>query len=527
MKSLGAYQRTFASSAEWQELTLAIGALIIGAAGIPDWFGAFGTAPQFTSVFALVVFIVCAIAGLVMLWVEIDARLRSVRLFTRGVEVCYAGGRTAVAWDDIRSVTGAIPVRHRGVPAHIGGRMRLGLRDGRSIRVPDRVVNHDVLADRVQEEVLARLLPAAQQDIARAKRLTFGPVSIDRAGVHADGRTLPWEELRGFSFPWRDTSPPNRLCVHAADPVEPWASFPIAAVPNAHLLVTLARALGRAGGSEPDVSPLASPNLALPPEAPAPPAAVTVAVAPSRHALSWWSLARIGDTSVVMMGLGGLFVAMLTPALVLGWAKGVADAVFLVVLWLACAGVVVAGLIVGLGRPGDVEVSGEGLAWTRWGRRRRRAWDEVRSVFCSDVQFVTGPGDASGRGARLTELRLVFEDSETVWFNHALSDYDQLVSTVRQAVTAVRLPRAREQMAEGKAAFGPIRLSAKGIAFAGKVLPWGKVDRVWLGNGFVGWRSDRGQAQECPLEQIPNYDVLLALVREEVGERCEAGAIYP
>jgi hypothetical protein len=143
-------------------------------------------------------------------------------------------------------------------------------------------------------------------------------------------------------------------------------------------------------------------------------------------------------------------------------------------------------------------------------------------VFCSDEQFVNGPGDASRQGARLTELRLIFQDGAVVRFNHSLSDYDGLVAAVQRGVTAALLPGARRQLSAGEVQFGAIRLTTKGIAADGKVLPWDKTERVWVGNGHLGWRSERGQAREFPLKEIPNYGILLNLIRERIGERCEA-----
>jgi hypothetical protein len=527
MSKLGKCQRTFTSAAESRDLVIALMFLAVGGAGVPYWFGAFGPNTEFPHPVALVLFLLSAAAGVVLLWIQVDIRLRSARLCAGGLEVRYAGRLTAVTWDDIRAVTGAIPVRHNGVPAHIGGPMCLELADGRRVTVPSFVQNHDVLADRVHEEALSRLLPVAEQAIRRGEQLTFGPLAVDSAGIHSDGRVLPWTQFGGFSFPWRDFGrlAPNRICVHASDPINSWASVPAKAVPNAHLFVTLARAFGRAVGTDPGVLPLASPNLALP-QVPAglgapPPNAAPVAQ-PSLHDSTWWSLTKIADSSVVLMGLGGLFSVLLGPALLFGWAEAGLNQVILVVLFLAAAVTIIVGLIMGLNRTRGVEVSAKGLAWTRRGHRRRRRWEEVREVFCSDVQFVSGPGDASQQGARLTELRLVFRDRETVRFNHSLSNYDGLVTAVQRAVTAALLPTSRRELEAGGVEFGPIRLTAKGIAVAGKVLSWEKVERVWVGNGHVGWRSVRGHAKEFPLNEIPNYGVLLSLVRERIGDRCEA-----
>jgi hypothetical protein len=531
MSEHGKAQRTFDHAAEARDLVIALLFLAASAAGVPYWFGAFGPNTEFPHPLALILFILSAAFGAALLWIQIDIRLRSVRLYTGGIEVRFAGRRTVVAWDDIRAVAGGIPVRHRGVPAHVGGPMRLELADGRRVTVPSFVRNFDVLADRVHEEVLARLLPAAERELRRGGRLRFGPLAVERAGVHFDGRVLPWERFGGFSFPWRgsglSTRAPDRICLHADDPVRPWASAPIQAVTNAHLLVALARAFGRAAGTDPEVLPLASPNLALPPDPPAaraPPAAAGAAP-PSRHTASWRSLAGMADNSVVLMGLGGFFFLLLCPASAFGWAQSGADRVVLAALTLAAAGVFVGGLVTGLSRPRSVEVSPAGLAWTRRGRRRARRWDEVRQVFCSDVQFVNGPGDASRRGARLTELRVVFRDGAAVRFNHSLSDYDGLVAGVQRAATAALLPAARRRLRAGGVDFGGIRLTAKGIAAAGKVLPWEKVERVWVGNGHLGWRSERGQARQLPLKDVPNYGVLLSLIREQIGERCEETGI--
>ena len=525
MADLGKHQRTFTAVAETRDVLLAVGFALGGLLGVAYWFGAFGRPTDFSNYPSLVMFVVCAGFGLTLLWFHVDAGLGSVRLFTGGLEVGYARRRTAVAWDDIGAVTGAVPVRHRGTPAHVGGPLRLTLRDGRRVTVPGTVQDFAALADRVHEEVLARRLPAAERTLRGGETLRFGAITLGPDGFRVAGRVLPWPAFQGFSFPWRDygfaAQPANQLCLHADDPVTPWATVPLKDVPNAHLLVTLARTLGEAAGQAPEVMPLASPNLALPPR---PPDDVLLvpAVPASRHTATWRSLATTADNSAVLLGLGGLFFLLLGLPLVMRGVQLDVNGVIHLILLLGAAGICVAGLVIGFGRVQAVEVSAIGLAWTRWGRTTERAWKEVREFYSSDVRFVQGPADPGRTGGRIAAVRLVFDDGQTVTLNLALSDYDVLVDAIRRGVTAARLPAARRELAAGGGVdFGLIRATPAGLAAEGKVLAWDKIDRAWVGNGVLGWRSRKGHTREYLLQGTPNYDVLLALIRDNIGDRCE------
>jgi hypothetical protein len=526
MSRLGKYQREFVSSAERGDLLIAVGFLLGGLGGAVYWLVACGPLTDAGSFFTLLFSLLSAGFGGYLTWHDVDSRLGGVELYSGGLKVRRAWRAAAIAWEDIAAVTGAIPVRHNGAPAHVGGLCRLGLTDGRAVDVPLTVQDFSALADRVQEEVLARQLPAAEAALRAGERLTFGAVAIDSEGLRVGEQALPWAEFTGFSFPWHDVGvAANMVCLHANDPVEPWAAVPAKDVPNAHLLVTLARSWA----DDPGVLPFASPNLALPP-APgpsAPPAPVLAlgTVVPSRHTATWRSLAGMGDSSVAMMGLGGVFTTLLTPALLFGWAKSPTDAAILGVLLLATVGLFLAGLALGLWRPRLVEVSGDGLAWTRLGRLTRRGWDECREVYSSDLRYESAPGVAGASGAHLADLRVVFTDGRAVSFQPWLSNYDKLLFSVKRAVTAVQLPAARRELSAGTVRFGHIELSTKGIAFARQVTPWEEVEKVWVGKGFVGWRSRRGRAWEHPLAEVPNPELLLTLIREKVGERCETAGL--
>src|SRR5262249_20841429 len=129
----------------------------------------------------------------------------------------------------------------------------------------------------------------------------------------------------------------------------------------------------------------------------------------------------------------------------------------------------------------------------------------------------------SGRtGGRMAAARLVLVGGQVVTLHLALSNYDARMDAVRRGVTAARLPAAQRELAEGEVKFGPLGLTPRGLNAGRKELGWEEIDRVWVGNGCVGWRSKRGQDASCPLQDIPNYDVLLALIRAQVGNRCEA-----
>lgn len=142
-------------------------------------------------------------------------------------------------------------------------------------------------------------------------------------------------------------------------------------------------------------------------------------------------------------------------------------------------------------------------------------------MYCASVQRVMSVADAPNPALRASEVRIVFADGTRLKLNEAWSGIDGLIATVQRATTAAILPAARADLADGGATFGPVVVTNKGIASGGKVLAWDRVDRAWVGDGRLGWTSDRATPTEHLLAVLPNYPTLLTLLSERLGDRFE------
>lgn len=100
-----------------------------------------------------------------------------------------------------------------------------------------------VLGEAIEREITAVRLSRALTAIQEGKRLDFGPLSVDLAGI-SDGRdTLPWREVEAI------TTKEGRVQVKRAGGWMAWSKTHVADIPDVDVLLTLADALHRAARS--------------------------------------------------------------------------------------------------------------------------------------------------------------------------------------------------------------------------------------------------------------------------------------
>jgi hypothetical protein len=155
----------------------------------------------------------------------------------------------------------------------------------------------------------------------------------------------------------------------------------------------------------------------------------------------------------------------------------------------------------------------EGLQWRHAGRDHQRPWEDVREVYRKEVHVLQNNAKPSDWNRR-SQLRLVFTDGEQSRFNHMLSDYNPLAEYVQRATSAILYPSARAAMLGTGADFGVFRLSREGLTIGSETVPWATLSKVWAGNGYLGWNDTRGYQRSFPLQEIPNYLVVLRLIEE-------------
>ncbi|MGL6094286.1 MAG: DUF6585 family protein [Fimbriiglobus sp.] len=538
MSELGTYQCTFKRPAE--SLVVPFFALVfpvMGGHSVLEGLGlvaAFSKYPWYSNLFGGLLLIGC---GVMMGWWWIHSLGGRVRLYEHGLKV----NGVTVLFDEITAVVGAVAVRERGVPRLVGLPGRLILEGRRTVTISADLTDGYILFSRIHEAVHARLRPAIEAAVDRGERVPFGPIALSRDGLYKGDRVLPWDALGGFSFDLVET--PNRLRFHDIFTAKPWAKVNLEKVPNGQLLLDLCREYARAEGFDP---PAVGPDdVELPPlprvvsSRPTRPAKRTSSgpvVVPSSHASSWAGSLGSGFMGIpaLIVVIGG-FLALLFTGVAIFREEVPGKEVRDIEVALGAWGVVGLGCLIPFARVGSVSIDADGIAWERCGWRTERAWGDVKSYQYSDVTMTDMTG---GMSNRLVGLLLRFRGGRKLKLDLSFDGFDGLAQSTIRAVTVAMLQTARYEMAAGgvtfAAGFGdmavgstapPVVLSSDGVRVGGRVRGWDEVERLWLGGGIIGWQFRDGTTHEAALEATPNYGVLVELVREQIGDRCEVPPI--
>jgi hypothetical protein len=171
-----------------------------------------------------------------------------------------------VRWDDVTSVYRLWSEHyHPGIsedePYHLPAGHLLVRRNGREVELPVEYANvldpyrnvgrfvaaampanagatvprFPTLGELVEEALTRRLLPGALASFNRGQRVSFGPLGLDRQGVHRadDDALLPWQDLESIS-----TNAPVVAIIKRGSR-DPWHMVATAAVPNLCVLTAL------------------------------------------------------------------------------------------------------------------------------------------------------------------------------------------------------------------------------------------------------------------------------------------------
>lgn len=119
----------------------------------------------------------------------VGLRLRGLKYLVfpdRLVEV-QGGKVTTVRWDRIREVFHlAHRVRHS---------YRIVARSGQEINVTGDICSHNQLGELICERAAEMLFPEAWRQLEQGRNLSFGPITMDRAGLDYKGQRLPWQSI--------------------------------------------------------------------------------------------------------------------------------------------------------------------------------------------------------------------------------------------------------------------------------------------------------------------------------------------
>jgi hypothetical protein len=117
-----------------------------------------------------------------------------------------------------------------------------------------------------------------------------------------------------------------------------------------------------------------------------------------------------------------------------------------------------------------------------------------------------------------------------------LEDYVEFASAVQRQAAAALRPACWESVERGGAEFGPVRVTATELVVGEDRLPWEEVEAVWVGRprsalkawltdvdtDQFGWQGSGRRGRSIPLDGIPNYQLLVELIHERIGDRLTA-----
>jgi len=468
-----------------------------------------------------------------------------VHISGTGITIFTGPFRKVIRWDKVVAVYGAVPMRERGVPINLGI-CRLQLDNGRRVRVPGTFKNFAILADVIHSTVLNRLWPEAVRTLRGGGELAFGPITLRAGGICGGGRFVPWRSFGGFWFPAGNFNAVE-IRFYAAGEAKQWFSVPYSQLPNAHMMLTLARSFARAAGADaccmqtsrrrlsfPPVSvttavpapspklPNGAPKSGSGPSRPAGTRSVAAARIPepllnlpkSRHAITWRSqLTKSYNTTWILTLFAGLCFAVfaLLAFILLCKSRPIQTEIYCILI--PAGGFALLAYLIGRGSIMEINLSNDGMMLARRSITTRRAWSEIDKIYISEILI---------RGERRAECQLIFTDSRKMRLDTSLSGYDEFLRSVQQAISVVRLPEVRRTIASGDGvSFGPIRFTSRGIGIGRTRMTWEEMEKVYLGNGHLVVQLRSTQICQSPLRNIPNYSLLLNLINDHVGKKLE------
>lgn len=192
--------------------------------------------------------LVILLAGALVLGWGAVRLARAVRLHHEGFVYKDRKGEKAVGWVDVDGVYQRIVrVYQAGVEVDVQDSYTIVLRDGSKIVVDYHLADIDSFGAAVTSAVTERLLPFARQAFRAGQALDFGAVRIDGWGLHAAGKSLPWNEVQGIS--WKQgilSSDRAFLQIRKVGGLLAWAKLPIEEIKNYPVLIALAADIGKA-----------------------------------------------------------------------------------------------------------------------------------------------------------------------------------------------------------------------------------------------------------------------------------------
>lgn len=156
-------------------------------------------------------------------------------------------GEWVVPWSAIDGVYQKIVRVYRaGVEVDVRDVYTIALQDGQTLEIDYHFEDVEAFGYVLTTALSGQRLDACRQAFSAGETLDFGAIRVDRTGIAADGKTLPWQDVE--SVAWKAgilSSDQAFVQIKRTGGLLAWAKVPVERVKNYHLLVSIVADLGK------------------------------------------------------------------------------------------------------------------------------------------------------------------------------------------------------------------------------------------------------------------------------------------
>lgn len=177
---------------------------------------------------------------LCMWWFVSSLRKRDLRVlvFPEGLSYTKQAKTEIFRWDDVASVWQDV-TRYHGAYTSTKRVYTVHTNDDREYTFKDSISNVESLGNTIQQECACRILPRLQEAYNAGHTISFGKLSISKAGIAKGRKTLPWDQVSGVEIDRgsvnvhikKDAYTISELILSAGKGPK-WSSVAVAKMPN-------------------------------------------------------------------------------------------------------------------------------------------------------------------------------------------------------------------------------------------------------------------------------------------------------
>jgi hypothetical protein len=145
--------------------------------------------------------VVLLLAGAWLLFAMVRNWNTAAALYEHGAALSGPAGLRQFRWDAVDQVFQSITNYYRnGALSNTVYVYTVRTHDGQILKFDSRFVQVKELGEAIQRNATVRLLPRYVQALNSGQRLAFGPLAVDREGLHAGQQSLPWAEIKAVKI---------------------------------------------------------------------------------------------------------------------------------------------------------------------------------------------------------------------------------------------------------------------------------------------------------------------------------------